>query len=136
LEKGGGDDNFFHSLEADIRLDREKLPIRRYTAILGSTVKEVGLGFKPTRRAGEKEGFFQILCCDMGPKRMGLNAFKMALGMESKDARLFDRMATRSVITLERPADMQIDGEIFRDQKEIRLHIGPSIRFIRTRPSS
>jgi len=136
LEKGGGDDFFFHPLEADIRLDREKLPMRRYTAILGSTVREVGLGFKPTRRAGEKEGFFQILCCDMGPKRMGLNAFKMALGMESKDARLFDRMATRTVITLERPADMQIDGEIFRDQKEIRLHIGPPIRFIKTRSSS
>jgi len=136
LKKGGGDSNFFRPFKADIWLNGERLPIGRYTAILGSTVKEVGLGFKPTRRAGEREGFFQILCCEMGPKRMGLTALKILLGMELRDSKLFDRMATRSVITLEKPVDMQMDGEIFRDQKEIRLHVGPAIRFIRTFPSS
>jgi diacylglycerol kinase family enzyme len=136
LKKGGGDSNFFRPFKADIWLNGERLPIGRYTAILGSTVKEVGLGFKPTRRAGEREGFFQILCCEMGPKRMGLTALKILLGMELRDSKLFDRMATRSVITLEKPVDMQMDGEIFKDQKEIRLHVGPAIRFIRTFPSS
>jgi diacylglycerol kinase family enzyme len=136
LKKDGGDSNFFRPFKADIWLNGERLPIGRYTAILGSTVKEVGLGFKPTRRAGEREGFFQILCCEMGPKRMGLTALKILLGMELRDSKLFDRMATRSVITLEKPVDMQMDGEIFKDQKEIRLHVGPPIQFIRTLPSS
>ena len=136
LKKGGGDSNFFRPFKADIWLNGERLPIGRYTAILGSTVREVGLGFKPTRRAGEREGFFQILCCEMGPKRMGLTALKILLSMELRDSKLFDRMATRSVITLEKPVDMQLDGEIFKDQKEIRLHVGPAIRFIRTLPSS
>lgn len=134
LEKDSGGGNFFHPFEVDIWLNGEKLPMGRYTAILGSTVKEVGLGFKPTRRAGEREGLFQILCCDMGPKRMGLNALRVVLGMELSDSKLLDRMVTRSVITLKRPTDMQIDGEIFTDQKEIRLHVGPAIRFIKTRP--
>jgi len=48
--------------------------------------------------------------------------------------RLVDRMVRRSVIKLEKPADIQIDGEIFKNQKEIRLHVGPVIRCIRTRP--
>lgn len=135
LEKGGGDSNFFHPFKADIWFNGEKLPIGRYTAILGSTVKEVGLGFKPTRRAGEREGLFQILCCEMGLKRMGLTALKLLLGMELRDSKFFDRMATRSVIKLEKPVDMQMDGEIFEDQKEIRLHVGPAIRFIRTEAS-
>jgi diacylglycerol kinase (ATP) len=134
LGKGGADGNLFNPFEADIWLDGEKMPIGRYTAILGSTVKEVGLGFKPTRRAGEREGLFQILCCDMGPKRMGLTALKVLLGMELRDSKLFDRMVTRTVIMLEKPVDMQMDGEIFKDQKEIRLHAGPTMRFIRTRP--
>ncbi len=133
--KGGTDGNWFHPFEADIWVDGEKLPFGRYTAVLGSTVKEVGLGFKPTRRAGEREGLFQILCCDMGPKRMVLTALKVLLDRELRDSKLFDRMVTRSVITLEKPIDMQMDGEIFRDQKEIRLHVGPIIRFIRTWPS-
>ena len=132
LGKGGADGNLFHPFEADIWLDGEKVPMGRYTAILGSTVKEVGLGFKPTRRAGEREGLFQILCCDMGPKLMGLTALKVLLGMELSGSKLFDRLVTRTVITLERPVDMQMDGEIFEDQKEIRLHVGPIIRFIRT----
>ena len=133
LGKESARTNFFRPLEADIWLDGEKLPMGRYTAILGSTVKGVGLGFKPTRRAGEKEGLFQILCLDMGPRRMAVNAFKVLLAMELRDERLFNRMATRSVINLREPADMQIDGEIFRNQKEVRLRIGPAIRFIRTR---
>ena len=134
LEKEGARANFFQPFEADIWLDGEKLPIERYTAILGSTVKGVGLGFKPTRRAGEKEGLFQILCLDMGPRRMGLSALKVLLGMELRDEKLFNRMATRSVIKLKKPADMQIDGEIFKGQREIGLHVGPAIRFIRERP--
>ncbi len=134
LEKEGAGNNFFNPFEADIWLDGEKLPIGRYTGILGSTVKEVGLGFKPTRRAGEKEGLFQILCMDMGLRRMAMNALKVLLGMDLRDENLIDRMATRSVIKLERASDMQIDGEIFRSQKEIQLQVGPAIRFIRMVP--
>jgi diacylglycerol kinase family enzyme len=132
LERDGRSGKFFHPFKADIRIEGKKMPMGRYTAILGSTVKEVGLGFKPTRRAGEREGFFQILCCDMGPVRMGLTALKVLLGIKLRDSKLFDRMVTRSVITLEKPVDMQMDGEIFRDQKEICLHVGPPVRFIRT----
>ena len=132
LEREGAETNFFQPFKADIWLDGEKLPPGRYTAILGSTVEGVGLGFKPTRRAGEREDLFQILCLDMGPKRMGLNALKVLLGMELRDEKLYDRMATRSVIKLEKPADMQIDGEIFMNQRDVRLRIGPAIRFIKT----
>jgi diacylglycerol kinase family enzyme len=135
LGKGGGDGDFFRPFKADIWLDGERLPIGRYTAILGSTVKGVGLGFKPTRRAGEREGLFQVLCCEMGPKRMGLTAFKVLLGVELRNSKLFDRMATRSTITMEKPMDMQIDGEIFKDQKEICLHAGPILQFIRAKAS-
>ena len=134
LEKKGAGSNFFDQFKADIWLDGERLPIGRYTAILGSTVKGVGLGFKPTRRAGQKEGLFQLLCLDMGPKRMAMNALKVLLGMELGDEKLIDRMVTRSVIKLERAADMQIDGEIFKSQNEIQLHVGPAIRFIRMVP--
>ena len=134
LGKEGARANFFHPFGADVWLDGEKLPTERYTAILGSTVKGVGLGFKPTRRAGEKEGLFQIICLDMGPKRMGVSALRVLLGMELRGEKLFNRMATRSVIKLEKPADMQIDGEIFKGQREIVLHVGPVIRFIGARP--
>jgi len=104
---------------------------RRYTAILSATVREVGLGFKPTRRAEKEEGLFQMLCCDMGPRRMGVTVLKMILAMELRDPKLVDRMVTRCTIHLESPTDMQIDGEIFKGQEEIKLHIGPAIRFIR-----
>jgi diacylglycerol kinase (ATP) len=132
LDRERAESNFFLPLEADIWLDGEKLPMGRYTAILGSTVKGVGLGFKPTRWAGEKEGLFQILCLNMGPKRMAMNALKVLLAMELRDERLLNRMATRAVISLKKAADMQIDGEIFRNQGEIRLRIGPAIQFIKT----
>ena len=131
MEKGDGEGNFFLPFEADVWLEGEKLPMQRYTAILGSTVEGVGLGFKPTRRVGKNEGLFQILCLDMGAKRMALNALKVLLRMELRGHRLFDRMTTRALIRLQRPADIQIDGEIFVNQWEIRLHIGPAIQFIR-----
>lgn len=131
LQGGGGSSPFFRAIAATIQIEGEVLSNRRYTAILSSTVREVGLGFKPTRRAGQEEGFFQILCCDMGPRRMGLTVLRMILAMESRDPKLVDRMVTQCTIHLESPTDMQIDGEIFRSQEEIRLHIGPAIQFIR-----
>jgi diacylglycerol kinase (ATP) len=134
LQKGDRENSFFHPFEAEIWLDGERLPRGRYAALLGTTVNEVGLGFKPTRRAGEKEGLFQTLCLGTGSKKIGLNALRVLLGMELRGDRLVDRMVTRSVIKLERPADIQIDGEIFKNQEEVGLHIGPVIRCIRTRP--
>jgi hypothetical protein len=131
IKEGNGEGNFFLPFEADIWLDGEKLPMGRYTAILGSTVKGVGLGFKPTRRVGKNKGLFQILCLGMGAKRMALNALKVLFRMELRGHMLFDRMATRALIRLQRQADMQIDGEIFVNQWEIRLQVGPSILFIR-----
>lgn len=133
LEKPGPGNVFFRPFEADVWLDGQKLPFRRYTTILGSTVKGVGLGFKPARRVGE-EGLFQLICLDMGPRKMVLNALKVVLGLELRDEGLLDHAATRSVITLREPAEMQIDGEMFENQKEIRLQVGPALRFIRTGP--
>jgi diacylglycerol kinase (ATP) len=134
IQRGAAYNDFFHPFQADIWVEGERLPGRSYTAFLGATVKEVGLGFKPTRRAAEREGFFQCLCLCMDPKRMGLNALRVLLGMELTGERLMDRLASRSVIALERPSDMQIDGEIFKDQTEIRLSAGPTIRFMRPKP--
>ena len=131
IQRGAAYNDFFHPFQADIWVEGERLPGRSYTAFLGATVKEVGLGFKPTRRAAEREGFFQCLCTGMSPERMGLNALRVLLGMELTGERLMDRLASRSVIALERPSDMQIDGEIFKDQTEIRLSAGPTIRFMR-----
>ncbi len=95
-------------------------------------MSEVGLGFKPTRRAWDEEGQFQSICLGMGPTRIGLNAVRVLLGMELRGENLLDQMVTQSIIKLRKPADMQIDGEIFRNQKEIQLRIGPAVRFIRT----
>ena len=134
IQRGAAYNDFFHPFQADIWVEGERLPGRSYTAFLGATVKEVGLGFKPTRRAAEREGFFQCLCLCMGPKRMGLNALRVLLGMELTGERLMDRLASRSVIALERPSDMQIDGEIFKDQRVIHLSAGPTIRFMRPKP--
>jgi diacylglycerol kinase (ATP) len=134
LKKRDTDSSFFRPFEADIWLDGKRLPSGRYTALLGATVEEVGLGFKPTRRAREKEGMFQALYLGTGPKESGLNALRVLLGMSLKGEGLADRMVRRSIIKLEKPADIQIDGEIFKDQQEIRLHVGPTIRCIRTRP--
>lgn len=132
IKKGAEHNDFFRPFEAKIWVEGERLPGRCYTAFLGATVKEVGLGFKPTRRAAEGEGLFQCLCT--GPQRMGLNALRVLLGMELLGESLMDRLASRSVIVLERPSDMQIDGEIFKGQQEIRLTAGPTIRFMRPKP--
>lgn len=132
IQKGAAYNGFFHPFEAKIWVQGERLPGRSYTAFLGATVKEVGLGFKPTRRAAQREGFFQCLC--MGPQRIGLNALRLLLGMDLTGEKPMDRLASRSVIMLERPSDMQIDGEIFKDQEEIRLSAGPTIRFMRPKP--
>jgi diacylglycerol kinase (ATP) len=134
IQKGAAYNDFFHPFEADIWVEGERLPGRSYTAFLGATVKEVGLGFKPTRRAAEREGYFQCLCTGMSPERMGLNALRVLLGMELTGEMLMDRLASRSVIALERPCDMQIDGEIFKDQRVIQLSAGPTIRFMRPKP--
>jgi hypothetical protein len=68
----------------------------------------------------------------MGSTRIGLNAFRVLLGMELRGENFLDHMVSESVIKLRKPTDMQIDGEIFANQREIQLCIGPAVRFVRT----
>jgi diacylglycerol kinase (ATP) len=132
LERAETDRGFFNPFEAQIWIDGQQLPVATYTALLAATVSGVGLGFKPTRRARQEEGRFQSLCLGMGSTRIGLNAFRVLLGMELRGENLLDHMVTESVIKLRKSTDMQIDGEIFANQREIQLRIGPAVRFVRT----
>ena len=71
---------------------------------------------------------------DMPPQKMALNAPKVLRAKDLRDKKVFGRMATQSVILLEKPADIQVNGQILGDQRAIRLFIGLTLRFIRTMP--
>jgi diacylglycerol kinase family enzyme len=57
----------FEPARAEITADGEPVPFQECTVILGCTIREIGLGFKPTPRAYDKEGHFQLVATRIKP---------------------------------------------------------------------
>ncbi|HIE29773.1 TPA: hypothetical protein EYP66_21095 [Candidatus Poribacteria bacterium] len=54
-------DKLVEPVRAKIWISGRELPSAQYTLILASSLREVGLGFKPTYFAGKKDGFFHFI---------------------------------------------------------------------------
>lgn len=122
----------FQPIKADVYVNGKKLPFEEYTFILCCTVKQVGLGFKPSCRAEDGGDFFHFLGGSMGAKDLLWRAPKLYQGIPLGDERLYDSVAREAIIRLERLQKYTIDGEIFDDWKgKITLQVGPKIRFIK-----
>ena len=70
----------FMPVNARVSADSREIPLRYFTLLLGATIKDVGLGFKPTY-LGDKAGTFHLLASDISPIRVILSLPKVLKGI-------------------------------------------------------
>lgn len=120
----------FQSIPAQVFVDGRRLPCEEYTLLLGYTVSQVGLGFKPGRMF-TPNGYFQFLGCALGGEDLLLRALKLYWGIPLRDPRFWEQAAKEVLICWENPQKYTIDGEIFNDCQEISIQVGPKVRFLK-----
>lgn len=133
LPKGGGEitDKLFRPFHARIEMDDEVWPERDYTAVVASTVDQIGLGFRPFNRCQEKEHSFHMLGVAAGPMGVAKAFPRLRLGFPIEDEDFPSAVTDRAVFRSSEPITYTIDGDMHvSDDGEVTLETGPRLEII------
>lgn len=101
------------------------------SAVIASSVEQVGLGNKLTHRALEWPQHFHVIISNMGLWRSALNLPNMFLGAPLiGDVK--DEIVTKAVLEFDRPMAYTIDGEMFDPVERLVIETGPLLDFVKS----
>ena len=125
----------FQSMCCRITIDGNELGPHEHKALLISTIKGIGLGFKPTPLAYDKFGHFHCLVADLELKawEVLLNAPAIYLGRVLKNPKVHNFVASKVVIEPYEKFKYTIDGEVYLADPlcVLKVQTGPVIQFVK-----
>jgi len=122
----------FALAQAEVVVDGEKVPFEEFTAILGCSIVEIGLGFKPTPRAYDQPGRFHFVATKIPPMGVVRRLHLLHQGKDIVHPDFFSRLAQRAEI---RPKQDRfrytIDGELYDTEEPIVMSPGPTVKVVK-----
>lgn len=123
--------HLFKSAKCRIIIDDKELPSKEFTGILGSSIREIGLGFTPAPRAYEKEGCFHFIATNISYWDLIRQISNVWLGKEIRHNRVFSAITGNvHIIPMERMLYM-VDGCVYATEDPITMEIGPTIELVK-----
>ena len=114
----------FKPFTARVELDEEVWPSRDYTAVLASTVDQIGLGFRPFIRCQERKHAFHILGVMEGP-------LGVALRLPLDEDAVRSSVSGKAVFRSKEPIVYTIDGDMHRSEDGlVEMEVGPRLEII------
>jgi diacylglycerol kinase family enzyme len=128
----GGDfaRGLFESFTARVSIDGQAIPERSFRLIGASTIRDVGLGFRPFLSAGSAPGRFHLLHTDAAPARFTLDLPWYWLGREPPSSAVSHHNAARVEILLLRPEPWMIDADVQPPARRLVITTTEPLRFL------
>ena len=120
----------FAPFDAQVEVDGERLPLERFTVMLASSIRDIGLGFRPFRTAGERIDRLHWIASDMGGVELGLRLLPLRLGVPDALGPVPQGPARCLTIHTPEPMPFTIDAELFPGGHTLSVEVGPLIRFL------
>jgi diacylglycerol kinase (ATP) len=120
----------FRRFVGRITVDGEAWSRPDFATLIGSTVPEIGLGFKIFKRCYEKPGHFAFVGIHSGPLGTILDLPRIHRGKGLRRDRAISVVAREIKIESEEPWHYTIDGDLYRDTRELVIKTGPTLQVI------
>jgi diacylglycerol kinase family enzyme len=114
-----------------VNIDGEELSPRYFTAILGCSIREVGLGCTPTPLAYAKPGHFHFIAATIKPLEIVKKFPDLWLKREIEHHDLFSRVTKRARVEPLENMRYMIDGELYETEEPIDYECGPTIQLVK-----
>jgi diacylglycerol kinase (ATP) len=120
----------FERINARVILDGEEISHKCFSALAASTVREIGLRFKPFFRCEEKPGSFHVLAAISSPFSMVLSLRKAYVGRKISEKRMIEFVASEMVLEADKPIKYTLDGENYEAGRTLRITTGPRLELV------
>lgn len=99
-----------------------------HTAVIVTSVEEIGLGCRAMPHARQRPGHFMVRSTQLSYWGLVSNIAQLWAGLPLMNT--FDAVVPRLIIRWEKPTVTQVDGEIKEPRMEDVIECGPALRFI------
>lgn len=120
----------FESRRVAIVVDGEHLEVERFTIMGASSVRDIGLGFRPFRSAGSDPGRIHFLYTDAGAARMCLELPGQRLGIPVPGTCLHHFSPRAVELRFASPEPWSVDADLYPPSSVLRISAGPTVRFV------
>lgn len=121
----------FRPFTARIELDDQVWAERDYTAVLSSTVDQIGLGFRPFIRSEEAPGSFHLLGVTAGAIGTAMQLPRIRLGLPVPQDKIRSAISSKAVFVSSEPITYTIDGDMHTSQEgRVTLETGPRVEIV------
>jgi diacylglycerol kinase family enzyme len=122
--------SLFRRFTGEVMVDGETWARQDYTTVTGSTVPEIGLGFKPFYRCDEKPGHFAFLGMHCPAVSLAAELPRIFMGRAMRRDKAISVVARDCHIRGDEPFGYTIDGDIYTGARELTISTGPRLRLI------
>jgi len=116
---------------ATVVCDRKRLRLRAFNLIYASAVADIGLGLRPTYRAGRIPGRLQLLAGQITAAQLLWRLPRLYHGEPLALPSLHDVDARHVRVEFHRPTAYMVDGDILEAVRVLDLRVGPRLDIIR-----
>ncbi len=118
-------------VRAQILADGDEWARRDYLTVAASTVEEIGFGFRPFYRMGERTACFPVLGIHTSAMGFISQMPRLRAGWPMRRDLTIDALVKELTFNVEEPMGYTIDGDIYIAEKSLTLRLGPRLKFIR-----
>ncbi len=133
LPVGGGEliDHIMRPFNASIEMPHLTWQERDYSAVIASTVDQIGLGFRPFTRCQEREGAFHLIGVTAGALGVATSFPRIRLGLPLDESKFPNEVSEQAIFRSSEPISYTIDGDMHvAESGEVTLECGPRLEII------
>jgi hypothetical protein len=116
---------------ATVACDGTCLPLDAFNLIYAGAVADIGLGLRPTYRAGQIPGRLQLLAGQITAADVLWRLPRLYQGQPLALPSLFDVDARHVRVEFRQPTAYMVDGDILEAVRVLDLRVGPCLEIIR-----
>jgi diacylglycerol kinase family enzyme len=120
----------FEAHRVAIVVDGEHLEVERFTIMGASSVRDIGLGFRPFRTAGRDPERIHFLYTDAGAARVCLELPGQRLGIPVPGTCLHHFSPRTVELRFAAPEPWSVDADLYPPAATLRVSAGPAVRFV------
>lgn len=122
----------FQIFEATVHIDGDFFTERRFTAMAGATIRDIGLGFQPFFSAGLRPDRFHLISTSGNARQLGLEVPWEAIGMRRPGTCLQHASPREVEMKFAEPQPYTLDGDLFPAASTLRIAATRPLRFLET----
>ena len=121
---------FFRRVDAGVTVDGKEWARRDWLSVTAATVPEIGLGFAPWPRHGERDGCFHAVGFGCTPLGVVASLPSIRLGLIPSNRSIVDAVGARLELRCEEPRGFIVDGDYHAPAKVVNLTAGPHVAIL------